>query len=60
MSIGLSAIALTYFFFGVPRVKDKLTLTYKKDSIILNKIIEFSKLSDLTFKTCYAGTISYI
>lgn len=44
-----------YSIFGVIRVTDKLQLTYKKDSKLLQQVLESSKLNQMEFRTCFAG-----
>jgi len=58
IGLGIGAVSAIVFLFGVPRIKDPLVLTYKKDSRILNKILDNTNLRNLTFTTCYAGTVS--
>ena len=55
---GLIALSIIGFLFGVPRIKDPLILTFKRDSKILNKVIANTKLGTMHFTTCYAGTFS--
>lgn len=40
----LSTLILIIYMFGVPRVANKLSLTFKSDSKILNKVLDGTKL----------------
>ena len=57
-SIGLTIGISSLFLFGVPRFKDPLILTYKKNSKIINKILDNTDLKNMTFTTCWAGTVT--
>ena len=35
-------------------------MTYKKDSLLMNKVIKNTNLSTIEFKTCIAGTFTHI
>ena len=56
----LTTLILIIYMFGVPRVADKLSLTFKSDSKILNKVLDGTNLRQLEFKTCIAGTFTHI
>lgn len=53
-------LLLVFYIFGVPRVADKLELTFKSDSKIINKVLDGTRLRSLEFKTCIAGTFTHI
>ena len=55
--VGASTI---YYLFGVRKVSDKLSLTFKKDSVLLLKVLKETNLETMEFKTCLAGTISTV
>jgi len=60
IGVATCAISTILYLFGVPKVVDPLQLTYKKDSKLMNKVLENTNLRNLSFTTCYAGTVSAI
>lgn len=46
-----------YQVFSVPRVADKLVLTYKSDSKKMKDILKETNLESMTFTTCLAGSV---
>jgi len=57
-SLGFIIALCIWYIFGVPRFKDPLILTYKKNSKIINKILGNTELKNMCFKTCWAGTVT--
>lgn len=60
ITMGVGALTVFGYIFGVPRVKDPLILTFKEDSKIMNKLLKNTKLGSMVFTTCIAGTVSQI
>lgn len=41
----------------MPRVTDKLVLTHKADSKLIAEVLKHTKLSQMAFVTCLAGSV---
>jgi hypothetical protein len=59
-SFAIFLLAIIAFLFGYPMVDDKIELVYKHDSKIMNRLIEKSKITQINFKVCLAGTVAVI
>lgn len=47
MGLGVGAVSFIYFYFGVHMFTDKIQLAFKKDSKLMNKIIENTNIKNL-------------
>ena len=55
--IVLCVAIVIYQVFSVPRVTDKLNLCHKQDSKVMAEVLKHTKLSEMAFVTCLAGSV---